>query len=54
MANHLGLNEPIYLMVEKWGVICECSAPVEAPGCVMQIEHCNNVSFLKHSQLIRF
>jgi len=29
MANHLGLDELNYQMVEEWDVICECSAPVE-------------------------
>jgi len=54
MENHLGLNELIYWMVEKWGIIHECSAPVGAPGHVMKIEHHDDVSFLRHSQLIRF
>ena len=54
MANHLGLNELSYQMVGKWGVIHECSAPVGAPGCIMQIEHCDNISFLRHSRLTKF
>ena len=54
MASHLGLNEHNYWMVEKWGIICKCSAPVGAPGCITQIEHHDNVSFLSHSQLIGF
>jgi len=36
------------------GVIRECSAPVGAPGHITQIEHCDNISFLRHSWLIRF
>jgi len=54
MANHLGLDELSYRMVGKWGAIHECSAPVGAPGRVMQIEHHDDISFSRHSQLIRF
>jgi len=54
MANHLGLDKPSYQMVGKWGVICKCSAPVGTPGCIMQIEHHDNISFSRHSQLTRF
>jgi len=54
MANHLGLNKSVSWMVGEWNIICECSAPVGAPGRVMQIEHRDGVSFSSHSWLIRF
>jgi len=53
-ANHLGLDELSYWMVGKWGVICKCSAPVGAPGHVTQIEHHDDISFSRHSQLTKF
>jgi len=54
MANHLGLDESVSRMVGEWDTVRECSAPVGAPGCVMQIEHHDSVSFSRHSRLIRF
>jgi len=54
MANHLGLDESVSQMVGEWDAVRKCSAPVGAPGCIMQIEHCDSVSFSSHSWLIRF
>jgi len=53
-ANHLGLDESVSRMVGEWNVICECSTPVGAPGRVTQIEHRDDISFSRHSRLIRF
>jgi len=53
-ANHLGLDESVSRMVGEWDAVHECSTPVGAPGCITQIEHCDGVSFLSHSWLIRF
>jgi len=53
IANHLGLDESVSWMVEEWEAVHECSTPVGAPGHVMQIEHCDSVSFSNHFWLIR-
>jgi len=53
-ANHLRLDKLSYWMVEEWDAIHKCSAPVGAPGCVTQIEHCDIISFSRFSQLIKF
>jgi len=54
MANHLGLDKFVSQMVGKWGVICKCSTPVGAPGHITKIEHHDNISFSRHSQLTKF
>jgi len=54
MANHLGLDRSVSQMVEEWDTIHECSAPVGAPGHITQIEHHDDISFLRHSWLTGF